>query len=308
MGSKGWEVTREFYKATDEEIAQAAKECRRMIARVAKEEKPNKDRICQEVYRWAKENGIENDSPYKTYLTHEWPEKKYIREYLRRRLAEVPVEVPQDPDLSMEYLRSRNSPTEHEPGIPDRLITDSVHFKDCTGESLLIKVNAGVEDCFEGTQKPMHKHILEAMNRLESSGDTAPIPANVDNRHPTNNYRIAKKYWNSKGQPCGVYHFACWRQKGRAHDQWSTSGPWNHTLSRDILKSPQYKFGFRIRFLSDVAPLQQTMSLWHEVVDKKRYLDYRQQVDFLAKEDTGMEAIKFSQDHSFLGMAVLWNV
>jgi len=104
MGSKGPEITREFYKATNEEITKAAKECRRMIAHVTKEEQPKKDRIWQEVYKWAKENGIKNDSPYKTYLMHEWSEKKYTREYLRRRLAEVPVEVPQDPDLSIEYL------------------------------------------------------------------------------------------------------------------------------------------------------------------------------------------------------------
>lgn len=57
-----------------------------------------------------------------------------------------------------------------------------------------------------------------------------------------------------------------------------------------------------------MAPVQQAMSLWLEGIDPSRYKSYREQIDRMIAEDTGMEAITFKRNQSFLGLACLRNL
>ncbi|KAE8440977.1 hypothetical protein EG329_006140 [Mollisiaceae sp. DMI_Dod_QoI] len=304
---KKQERIREFHCATDEELKMAAEECEALIQQSAEEERPKKEKIWKEVYEQAKKNNIQNDGPYKTYLPREWPEKKYIREYLRRRLASINVEDTPLEELSMKCLVEVNHPEDLEPAIPDRLITDSIHIKDCDGETLFVKINTGAEEVFEGRRHPqIRHHILEAMDRLVKRGVTAPTPSK-DVRHPSKYFRIAKDYWTKRGKPCGVYLFALWCAQGHAHDPWALSGPWNHSLSNDVV-GKKMDIGFRFRFLADMAPIQQMMSLWFEVIDPVRYKIFKGHVDMMCDDDTGMDAIRYTQNQSFLGIASLRNV
>ena len=253
---------------------------------------------------------IRSECPYKDWLRYEWPEKLHIREYLRRRLASIPIELCPNEDKTMAAQLSYNPKQIIEPSIPERTITTSIHIKDLNGESLIIKINTGIEELFEGTPEvPMYKYILDTMDRLENDGVPAPEPTNKDLRHPTNNFRIAKEYWNKKGKPCGVFHFACWCQTGHAHSAFDyKSGPWNHLLSRDVLGNRGTDVNLRLRFLVEMAPVQQAMSLWFEAIDEDRYKLYRGHVDFLEEEDAGVSLIKFANNQSFLGLANLRNV
>lgn len=56
-GTKEMERTREFYGPTDEELARAKVEGHKMIKQCVAEEKPKKEQIWKDVYKWAKENG-----------------------------------------------------------------------------------------------------------------------------------------------------------------------------------------------------------------------------------------------------------
>ncbi|KAF4619091.1 hypothetical protein G7Y89_g14757 [Cudoniella acicularis] len=162
---------------------------------------------------------IVDERLYRSYLRRERPEQKHINEYLRRRLESIPIEVCQNKEMTLKKLVVRNSPPSIDSAIPQRRIKSLVHIKDLNGDSLLIKVNTGADEVFESTETPpIHKYLLDAMDRLNSRGVPAPPPANIDNRYPTNNFRITKRYWTSKDKPCGVFHFACWRMKGHVHN------------------------------------------------------------------------------------------
>lgn len=69
-----------------------------------------------------------------------------------------------------------------------------------------------------------------------------------------------------------------------------------------------WQFGARVRFLQDMAPVQQAMSLWFETVAPAKYEAYRQHVDTMAEADTGLSAFKFTSNMSFLGLAYLKNI
>lgn len=63
-----------------------------------------------------------------------------------------------------------------------------------------------------------------------------------------------------------------------------------------------------MRFLQDIAPVQQAVSLWFEAIDKVKYKSYRDQVDMMVKADTGRGAFKFANSMAFLGVASLRNI
>jgi hypothetical protein len=80
-------------------------------------------------------------------------------------------------------------------------------------------------------------------------------------------------------------------------------------LSSDVFGKVPAEFGFRLRFLSDLALVQEIMSLWFETIGTKQYKEYKSHViDLMCTEDTGMEAIRLSQNHSFLGIATIRNL
>ena len=60
-------------------------------------------------------------------------------------------------------------------------------------------------------------------------------------------------------------------------------GNWNYTLSKDVLGDRAGDVGIRLRFMSDLAPVQQAMSLWFAAIDKEQYSEYRSRLDFLVQ-------------------------
>lgn len=248
----------------------------------------------------------------KTYLKHEWPEADHIRPYLKARLAALPVEITQK--CALETLTANINNLAARPPIPVRTISNSVVIKDVNNETLLVKVNTGIEEVFSRTELyktkgPMHKHILDSMNRLEAHGVHPPKPRNSDARHSSDRYTIAKEYWETKKQPCGVFYFACWRPLGAYRGHFSSiAGPYGHVLSRDILGEGAWDFGIRARYLANMAPVHQAISLWFETIDNERYHECRALVDKLAEADTGLEVVKYAQTQSFLALAALRNM
>ncbi|PVH80933.1 hypothetical protein DL98DRAFT_654382 [Cadophora sp. DSE1049] len=302
----GEELNGAFREATDVEIAKAAKECHKLVAEVA-DEKSHIEELRKDVEQWGKAIGKDEKSSYSYFLPHEWEEKKHIREYLSQRFCSIPVEYIKDRSKTLKALLANRTAPLPNPVVPDRTIASSIHLKDAIGESLLVKINAGMEEPFEDTpcqQIPMHEHTLAAMDRLQSAGVQPPEPSVLDLRYPQDEYRRTKEFSSSKNKPCGVLHFACWRQPAYPGEP----KPWGHSLSSDILGQYPGDFGARMRFLADMAPVQQAISLWFETIDRQRYKSYRQQVDLMTKANTGLEAVKFANNHSFLGMASLRNV
>jgi hypothetical protein len=113
-----------------------------------------------------------------------------------------------------------NHREEFEPPVPKRTITSSIHFKDSDGESLIVKINTGIEELFDGKAcGDMPKHILTAMERLHRRGATAPEPSNADRQHPSYNHIVEREYWYKKGKDAGVFHFACWDATRHQHDK-----------------------------------------------------------------------------------------
>ncbi|KAK0122410.1 hypothetical protein ONS95_010649 [Cadophora gregata] len=290
------ELNGAFCGATDAEIETAAEECVRLITEAAEEEKASKEGLWKDVTEWAKADGmLAGSMVLDMLLTVIQAEKKRALEYIRDRSKTLKA-----------LLANRIIPPSN-PAVPDRTINSSIHLKDAVGESLLVKVNSGMEEPFGNTpaqQIPMHKHIQEAMNRLENAGVHPPEPSILDLRYPQDEFRRTKEFWTSKNKPCGVFHFACWRQPAYPDEP----KPWEHSLSSDILGLHPGKFGARVKFLVDMAPIHQAMSLWFEAIDRQRYKTYREQVDRMTRADTGLEAVKFTNNHTFLGMASLRNV
>lgn len=224
----------------------------------------------------------------------------------------------------MKDALEKKPPLVENPPVPKNLIKSSIHIKDCDGESLFVKINCGAEEIFgfEDEDEKKHpyidEHILAAMNKLSKNGclpvhveDNARTPTGSDIRGrlaPDHEAGQRDKWWKDQGIVSGVYHFACWAMKGRKADVWGPSGPWNQQLSSDIWGKGPAKFGFRLRFLMDIAPVQQIMSLWFEAIDPAQYKEYRDHVDLMCKDDTGMEGIRFAQNHSFLGVALNRNL
>lgn len=89
--------------------------------------------------------------PSPKYLPREWPEKIHIRAYLSARLASIPVEACLDKRTTLEALLDSNKDPGLDPPVPNRAITGSIHIKDLSGTSLLIKIASGIEEPFLGT-------------------------------------------------------------------------------------------------------------------------------------------------------------
>lgn len=316
----------EFFRPSDEEVARRAIGGRKRVEECAANEKEAKMKIWQEVLEEVTQNRksaisqrlevtltlAATPKEEKSYLKHEWPEPDHIRHYLKQRLSSLPVEVTKK--CTLETLTARINELATRPPIPNRTISHSVIIKDINDEVLLVKVNTGIEEVFSTTERykesgPMYKHILNAMDKLESHGVHPPKPRNSDARHSTDRHVIAKEYWATKNQPCGVFYFACWRPLGAYRGHFSSiAGPYGHVLSRDILGEGAWDFGIRARYLANMAPVHQAISLWFETIDKPRYEECRLLVDKLADADTGLEVVKYAQTQSFLALATLRNM
>jgi hypothetical protein len=87
-------------------------------------------------------------------------------------LASIPTHVVSDPNLSMSALLKRTPPSETNSYKHEKTIAGSTYIKDCEGNSLVVKINGGMEEPFEDTGHALLKaQILQAIIKLGPCSD-----------------------------------------------------------------------------------------------------------------------------------------